>query len=344
MKTINKGEIMNNFKKVGLSALAGSLAVVSANAAELNIVGSSTVAFTSGGDGPTKDSFGSDTGVDFFASGELDNGWTVSTATYTNNTFAVTSAQLTLGMGSMGTLQFNQDAGNMVRALDDKLPTAYEEAWDQSGHAMASSTVGAASIDGSISYAVPQIDLSGVTMDIVMDYDPTADVSGSGNGTLYAAAAGKDDSWGIGATVSGMGLTVYGAYEQVQNTGTGDDDEQNTAVNVVYAMGPLSIGYATWYANQGASDTADYEGSGYSIAFNVNDNLSISAADLEDTIVPTSDSRTIDNGETADITSVQAAYTMGSMAIKAQHTKTDNANFVLNHDFHQTEIAVSFAF
>ena len=30
MKTINKGEIMNNFKKVGLSALAGSLAVVSA--------------------------------------------------------------------------------------------------------------------------------------------------------------------------------------------------------------------------------------------------------------------------------------------------------------------------
>ena len=247
-------------------------------------------------------------------------------------------------MGSVGKLQFNQDAGNMVRALDDKLPTAYEEAWDQSAHAMTSSTVGAASVDGSLSYAVPQIEMSGVTMDLVLDYDPTADVSGSANGTLYAAAAGKDDSWGVGATFAGMGLTVYGAYEQVQNTGTGDDDEQNTAVNVVYAMGPLSIGYAQWYANQGASDTADYEGSGYSIAFNVNDNLSISAADLEDTIVPTSDSRAVDNGETADITSVQAAYTMGSMAIKAQHTKTDNANFVLNHDFHQTEIAVSFAF
>jgi hypothetical protein len=37
MKTITKGKNMNNFKKVGLTALAGSLAAISANAAEMSV-------------------------------------------------------------------------------------------------------------------------------------------------------------------------------------------------------------------------------------------------------------------------------------------------------------------
>ena len=39
---------MNNFKKIGLSALAGSLVAVSAHAAEITMSGGASVAITSG--------------------------------------------------------------------------------------------------------------------------------------------------------------------------------------------------------------------------------------------------------------------------------------------------------
>ena len=41
---------MNNFKKIGLSALAGSLAAISVNAAELSVTGGASLSF----DGQTK--------------------------------------------------------------------------------------------------------------------------------------------------------------------------------------------------------------------------------------------------------------------------------------------------
>ena len=41
---------MNNFKKIGLSALAGSLVAISAHAAEVSISGGASVAVTSGDD------------------------------------------------------------------------------------------------------------------------------------------------------------------------------------------------------------------------------------------------------------------------------------------------------
>ena len=46
MKKQHKGEIMDNLKKVGLTALAGSLAVVSANAAEMSVSGATLLTYT----------------------------------------------------------------------------------------------------------------------------------------------------------------------------------------------------------------------------------------------------------------------------------------------------------
>ena len=77
---------MNNFKKIGLTALAGSLAAVSANAVELSVSGETTVSYISntaakvgtiGGQ-----SIGTSTGITFSGSGELENGWAVSSRTF----------------------------------------------------------------------------------------------------------------------------------------------------------------------------------------------------------------------------------------------------------------------
>ena len=46
-----------------------------------------------------KQDFSADVGMSFSASGEMDNGWTVSTAVDTGNNNTASSAQLTLGTG-----------------------------------------------------------------------------------------------------------------------------------------------------------------------------------------------------------------------------------------------------
>ena len=44
----NKGDYMINLKKVGLTALAGSLVAVSAHAGELSVTGAANVTYTTG--------------------------------------------------------------------------------------------------------------------------------------------------------------------------------------------------------------------------------------------------------------------------------------------------------
>ena len=58
------------------------------------------------------------------------------------------------------------------------------------------------------------------------------------------------------------------------------------------------------------------------------------------TIVKVIDGDTVD----VDIESIQAAYTMGSMAVKIQNTETTNPNFVNNTSAEHTEVNVSFSF
>ena len=69
---------MDNLKKVGLTDLAGSLAAVSANAAELSVSGAQVITYTT--DDPsevTGNPWGMNTNLQFTASGDV-NGYAVS--------------------------------------------------------------------------------------------------------------------------------------------------------------------------------------------------------------------------------------------------------------------------
>ena len=67
---------MNNLKKIGLSALAGSLVAFSANAGEMSVSGSAGL-YMSAADENAKTTFSQSDHVTFTGSGELDNGMTV---------------------------------------------------------------------------------------------------------------------------------------------------------------------------------------------------------------------------------------------------------------------------
>ena len=104
---------MDNFKKVGLTALAGSLAAVSANAAEMSVSGATLLTYTSeDGTEVTGNPFGMKTNLSFTASGDV-NGMTVSYMQTVKDQFAgMSSASLTIDMGDMGPLAFDQGSGS----------------------------------------------------------------------------------------------------------------------------------------------------------------------------------------------------------------------------------------
>jgi len=84
-----------------------------------------------------------------------------------------------------------------------------------------------------------------------------------------------------------------------------------------------------------------YTSNKYSVAFNVNDNLSVSYE------MEKSNREKIANETTeSDIeaSAIQAAYTMGGMTLAVSHGKTDNVGYTANNDVEQTLFAVTMAF
>ena len=284
-----KGEIMNNFKKIGLTALAGSLAAVSANAVELSVSGETTVSYISntaakvgtiGGQ-----SIGTSTGITFSGSGELENGWTVSSSNILNDGDANTlsSSQLNLTMGSMGTVTFAKAAGTNVNGIDDVTPKVAEEAWDGASGSVLQ-TIGGATNSGAVAYKSPSFDLMGVSASFGVDYDPAAGGTGTGAGNDHDAVATKDSAKGsgMGAVVKlshDSGLTLGAGIEEISSNSGNTAETENVTAYALYTMGPVSVGYQGYYLDNGTvsangtATTADYSGDAIGIAFNVNDQV-----------------------------------------------------------------------
>ena len=101
---------MNKFKKIGLTALATSLVASSAYAAEVSVSGSAGMVFKTqaGSGGQATDhgkGLGTDNSLSFSASGEMDNGWSVSAATAFTDAAALSSSSVSVTMGSFGTFK-----------------------------------------------------------------------------------------------------------------------------------------------------------------------------------------------------------------------------------------------
>ncbi len=95
---------MKNITKLGLTALAGSLVASSAFAGAMSVSGSAKITHASADETEVQgNSFSNSKGLSFSGSGELDNGYTVST-TYSMTNSAFSSSQVTIDMGDQGTV------------------------------------------------------------------------------------------------------------------------------------------------------------------------------------------------------------------------------------------------
>ena len=138
------------------------------------------------------------------------------------------------------------------------------------------------------------------------------------------------------------GLTVGAGSSTVENVAViaGTQDAKEVAAYVKYATGAVSVGY---FMNESqGGDTAGHASSvtdGYSVAFAVNENLSISYADR---------SVEVDTGTATKVTeenkAAMASYTMGSASVRVAYNKHDNLAGALGSDLQNTEISLVLAF
>jgi len=337
---------MNDMKKIGLTALAGSLVAISAQAAEMSVSGATVLTYTSEDSTEvTGNPMGMKTNLAFTASGEV-NGYTVSYMQVSQDQFAgMSSARLSVDMGDMGTLSLDQGSGSGIATIDDKTPTAAEEIWDGLDTST-SGRVGAIGSSGVINYVNT---FSGVTFNGAFRSGASGNSadgasSGEGTGSGYSVALTTD-----GSMLGLDGLAIGAGYGQVENgqtalaTGGGDGDQTDVTGFVNYSVGPVTLGYQMSYEDNivtaAGATTADQEATRWGIAFNVNENLSVSYGEAETEFKNASAANV-----TEDVEGIAIAYTMGSMKIAGNRNEGANMAGTAGANDSMTEIAVSFAF
>lgn len=328
---------MKNLKKIGLSALAGSLVAFSANAAELSVSGAVELTYTDSGGNTgnevTGNSYGSNNDIIFTGSGDV--GFGTATVNRAMNAAASgwTSSWMTLDMDDMGTLSFDSTGGALVgiTASDDKLPTAYEEAWT----GVSSSGVNGVGSTNVIGYQ-NSFGMFSVSAGYSQNGTSTAESASSGE-----ASHGSTTDISVSAEIMD-GLTIQAGYAEdgAASTSTTSEDTTSIVGHVLYSTGPVSVGFRAAETNYGTAGTASRSIEAMSIAFNVNDNFAISYG-VQDTEV---EALSATAAVTEDVKGYGAAYTMGAASVRVQHNKSSDDNGSTGVDDEHTEVSLVLSF
>ena len=340
MKIINKGEIMNNLKKVGLTALAGSLVAFSAQAVEMTVSGSAKLTYQNGhGTEVDGNPMGMNTSLVFSGSGEV-NGYATNLTIVSADQFGgMKSAALSIDLADMGKITFDQgtNAGG-IKTIDDKTPTAAEEIWD-----------GIDAVTGSVDGLVGGGN-NGVFVyaNSFAGYNLTTQVS-KGSRTVNSDDANSGTtggtSWDFALTTDSLmdGLSVGAGYGKIANGAqsdvNGDDTDEHMVAFVNYTIGMVTLGYSEANIDAGAAGGTTEYAKAFGIAANLSDNLSISYGEREVEYAKASAAHV-----TQDNTGIALAYTMGSAKVTVQQNESDNNGGVAGSNDENTEIALSLAF
>jgi outer membrane protein OmpU len=315
---------MNNLKKVGLTALAGALVSVSANAADLSVTGGVSLNFAGEEQKTTGNGWSMNDGITFKASGELDNGWTVTATQIIDSSDGAAGAImdtriLAIDMGDSGTLTFSGTGGSSVlAAIDDVTPTAGEESWDD--------VTGASAIPG------------GTGGDNMFHYSNSSLMDGMTISASYTPSNGAtevESSSDYGVKYTGIdGLTVGAAAGTDETAPTATVDITN--MYVTYAMDAFTVGYQT---SESDSETANADkdftaiGLSYAVSEEMSVSLNTSTVDYENSTL-----------SDQEATGISVSYVMGSMTLKANHNSVDNIAGTATDDRSGYALGLTFAF
>jgi len=317
---------MNKLTKIGVSALCGSLASISAaNAGDLAVTGGIDMSWIALSKENTGNPIGMGSNVGFSGSGELDNGWGVALSIAYTNKANYSSSNVTVTIPSMGDVIITQGGtGTGIDRMDDKTPSAWEEAYGW-GISSGVDTVSGASGGAGFEFT-PNMMPDGLVARF--SYSPNFE-SGSSNDKVSSGGNGAGtDGWDVtldaSSDLTGVeGLNLYGGYSSLDmdtSSALQTDDKIEWTVGASYAMGGFTLGYQFSVEDEKSTTIDYYENSAYGVSFNINDNLTLSYNNYQSEK---------NNVTAADIemeaSSIQLAYTMGGMSIRVADGEVDNA-------------------
>jgi len=341
---------MNKLTKIGVSALCGSLASISAaNAGTMEVLGGATASWSSNEGTVTGNPIGMHTGLTFKGSGELDNG-TAFTVTITGADQAgYSSGSISMDTPGMGNIKIIGAAGGGgIDRFDDMMPTAWEET---NGTSLATGLTTVGGVTGSMSVEwSPSTDMLGEGLAVHIAYSPKADgAKANDKASTGSVASPSGAGHDISISHSGLydGLNVFAGMSQIEQPASAEHtgDRSQYVWGATYAVGSVTVGYQTSRDNlqlgSVGATTNYYDNEAFGIAFNVNDNLSVSYGNHSST-------RNLRSGTSVELVaeSLQLAYTMGGASIKIAESTVDNGSYTsgTSKDRDGTTIALSLAF
>tara|TARA_Y100001935_G_scaffold248619_1_gene246041 strand:- start:635 stop:1561 length:927 start_codon:yes stop_codon:yes gene_type:complete len=308
---------MNKLTKVGLTALASTLIAAPAISADWSVSGSASVSYSNVSNTSNKQPFSFGDSVTFSASGDLDNGMSISTKMELDGN-VMDDRHLTLSSDSMGSIAITSSmtAGGIGK-IGDKVPNAYEEVYDvtdATDYGLSSQNI---SSTNQVGFVSPSFEGLQITAGLTPKSDTGAD---------------SDNSWAImydaGDMVEGLAI----GYGQAEN---GNTSEAET-MYITYTVGGLSVGYQDSTYDVNAATGNDEEGVHIGASFAVNENLTVSAGRM-DVEIGTSASEEENTG-------FSASYVMGSMTVSGFANKVDNAGGTAGVSKEAKGVNVAFSF
>ena len=344
---------MNKLTKVGCSALCGSLAAISAaNAGDLSVTGGAHVTYMSNSTANTGNPFGMASAVTFAGSGELDNGWTYGLTIDETDTVAFSAARINLTMGGLGTIEFDQgNSGNGIAAYDNVLPTAWEEAHGAGLSGGVKTVLGVGASDN-IQYTLPTVLGTTIAVTYAREVGSSDTADKSTGHTSDNVEDGVDLTIKMNPSLGTeilSGLNIYAGASTIDVTDTANqlEDKYEGVGAVVYALGPGEVGAMGSGSYDGtASGYHSYKNHGFGIAFNVNDDFSVSYGEYQTRKAgyDTDETQGGPEDRVVEVTSWQAAYTMGGASFRVADVKADNVLFDKNQDQSATIVSLGLAF
>jgi outer membrane protein OmpU len=308
---------MNNLKKIGLTALGTALVAGSAQAATMSVSGGTSIFFGGEDNSNAGNGWSMTDEVTFTASGEMDNGFTISTSLQLDAS-VWDDRSLTIDTGDMGTLVFSgHGSSGPVGSWDDLTPSANEESWGTAIGGTVDEPTNATIGDNSFIYDYTVSD----AIAIKAAYKPSKGTPLQSSSEMGIAYTGID------------GLTVKAAMGE-------NNDAANQAdlsvFSAVYTTGPISVGYQSNETDYG-SGTSDEDFTAMGISYAVSDDVSVSYG------MSTLDYEA-STKEDQDSSAVSVSFTAGGVAISASHQSTDNVAGTSTADNTSYEINFSFSF
>ena len=322
---------MNNFKKIGLTALAGSLVATSVYAGEISVAGSASLRMSNhaGTDGGKTMAMGNQ--LTFTGSGEMDNGMNVAlsfildqgdntvdaeaatTAAGTGGPFD--SHSITISSDAMGSVVFAGEGASSAQNTIDT--TAAGDIWDNT---FASYTKAGNASAGSktLTWTLPSM------------------VDGLGVVTSYnGSSAGEEGTIGYALTYTGVeGLSVSYGVGEVGDTTAGTGGREITTYKASYAFGPVTA--AMSMNDYDITSASNEEQSSYKISYTVSDELSVSyGSETHETTGQATDE---------EFDQISVSYTSGGLTATVSQTNADNVNGATQAEQSKWNVGLSFAF